>query len=300
MNYITDFFSEAHAALVSQSGYNEKGKHYSEYFDLNSFARMYILHEYTANADGGLASTFFLKLPQDDKLYAVTPWDFDFALFSATTQHRFGIDYSSPYGWVTALSSIPAASAFSGKPIPTLFRSAMGHEEFRDLVAELWEELAPLTEKILEEELPRMAEENRASAVMDAYRWGISYVNSEDRTFRKLQGYIAIKPDDYAAQADAYLRVTEHMADKCRIRVEELNVGLSKDAALVFLSGREGEAYTVPEPMQKLGSELSVPKYSYKGTRIYRWNTSPDLSGAFYNFEDSMLLTERTTVLYAD
>ena len=298
VNYIADLFSDAHDALVSPDGYNEMGKHYSEYFDLDSLAKMYILQEYTMNTDACQTSAFFLKLPGDDKLYAVAPWDFDHSLFSETINTRYGVNLSRPYGWYAAISTIADGNTFSNHSLPTLLHSAMGHEDFRDLVAELWEELAPLTENAIEEQLTHLVADNQASAVMDAYRWGISYLHCADEAYEKMQGLFAVKPEEYSAQADAYLRVVEHMADQCRIRVEELNVGLSEESALVFFSGRQGEAYTLVEPMQKLGSELSVPKYSYKGTRIYRWNTSPDLSGTAYNFEDTMPLTERTMLLY--
>ena len=297
LNYIADLFSDAHAALVSEDGYNEKGKHYSEYFDLDSLARMYVLQEFTMNVDTGLTSAFFLKLPGDDRFYAVAPWDFDHSLFSETTRNRFGFDYSRPYGWFSAISTIPGEFLANGLALPTLFRSAMKHEEFRALAEEYWAELAPLTETVIEQELTRFAAENRASAVMDAYRWGISYADCEDKSRQNMQGQFALQGDDYAAQAEAYLLLTEHLAEKCRIRVEELNVGLSPDAALVFFESATGEAYTVPEPMGKLGSEMPVPCYS-EGKMLYDWNTGSVRSGTAYRFGDTLPLTERTMVLY--
>lgn len=297
VDYIGGLFSDAHAALLAQDGYNSKGKHYSEYFDLDSLARMYILQEYTMNIDASLTSAYFLKLPDDDKLYAVAPWDFDHSLFAETTGHRFGIDLSQPYGWFAAIGSIPRNAGVMDKPTPTLLQSAMRHEEFRDMVAELWEELAPLTEELIEEELPRMAEENKVSAVMDAYRWGYSYKScEEDKAYTK-QGSIYLQAEEYQEQTAAYLQVVEHLRDKCRIRVGELNVGLAKDAALVFFVGRNGESYTVIEPMLPIGASMPVP--GYIGTpKTYRWNTRPNWSGTFYNYKDNMPLTQRTTILY--
>ncbi len=298
LNYIADLFSDAHAALVAEDGYNEKGKHYSEYFDLDSLARMYILEEYTMNIDAGLTSAYFLKLPGDDKLYAVAPWDFDHSLFSQGTMDRFGVDLSEPYGWFAAIGSMPLNHAYAKKSMPTLFQSAMRHGEFRELVIELWTELSPLAEAAIEEELSTASQTQQASAVMDAFCWGISYARCKE--YSASGSTMPTNAEEYyEEQAETYLKIVKNMQEKCRIRLQELNTGLSEDSAILFFAGKNGEAYCVVEPIQKIGATITVPGYVGGKPFIYRWNTRIDGSGKTYDYQDTITLTERSMTLYA-
>lgn len=79
MNYIANLFSDFEQALYSKTGYNDKGKYYTEYCDLESLVRVYVLEEITKNWDAYIGSIFFYKDTSGNstKIYAGPVWDFD-------------------------------------------------------------------------------------------------------------------------------------------------------------------------------------------------------------------------------
>lgn len=61
MEYIATLFGEMEEAIMSKSGYNRLGKHYSEYADVDSLAYAYIMAELGRNYDAGSSSMYFYK-----------------------------------------------------------------------------------------------------------------------------------------------------------------------------------------------------------------------------------------------
>lgn len=61
VKYISTLFGEMEAAIMSSTGYNHLGKHYSEYMDVDSFAYAYIIAEFSRNYDAGSSSMYFYK-----------------------------------------------------------------------------------------------------------------------------------------------------------------------------------------------------------------------------------------------
>ena len=53
---------------------------FEQYFDLESWAKMYLLQLYTMNSDAYYGSFYFYYNHTDGKLYACSPWDFDWSL----------------------------------------------------------------------------------------------------------------------------------------------------------------------------------------------------------------------------
>lgn len=80
--YIRAFVQELEDAIYSETGYNALGKHYSEYVDVDSLIKVYLIQEITGNADGSYTSFYFWKESDtkgDGKLHAGPVWDFDLA-----------------------------------------------------------------------------------------------------------------------------------------------------------------------------------------------------------------------------
>lgn len=78
--YIRNFVQEMEDALYSDTGYNSLGKHYSEYIDVDSLIRAYLVQEIVMNSDGTFTSFFLWKDSDrtgDGKLHFGPPWDFD-------------------------------------------------------------------------------------------------------------------------------------------------------------------------------------------------------------------------------
>lgn len=80
IEYISNLFQEIEDAIKSDDGYNKKtGKHYSEYIDMKSWVRKYIVEEFSKNHGGGCTSSYFYKLPDNvsGKVYGGPVWDYD-------------------------------------------------------------------------------------------------------------------------------------------------------------------------------------------------------------------------------
>ena len=97
VEYIRQFVQDAEDAIYSEDGYNSKGKHYSDYIDVDSMIKCYLMKEISMDADGTMASLFLWKdsdLKGDGKLHFSPVWDFDFAYgsFSSSKTNSDG-DY---------------------------------------------------------------------------------------------------------------------------------------------------------------------------------------------------------------
>ncbi len=138
VEYMGSFYQDFEDAVFSEDGYNDKGKHYSEYIDVESFAKYYLLTEYAENGDSNITSVFMYKesdVTGDGLIHAGPVWDYDSALgnnggtkyFEATvkltnTQQQY---YSVCKSYNTDYLHIYAA----------LYR----HSDFREVVAEVYE-----------------------------------------------------------------------------------------------------------------------------------------------------------------
>jgi len=94
IEYISGYWQEMEDALYSDTGYNSLGKHYSEYIDTLSYARQYLIEEWSGDWDAGITSNYFYK-DANGKICAGPIWDFD----SAANNVRAGHTISDPMQW---------------------------------------------------------------------------------------------------------------------------------------------------------------------------------------------------------
>ena len=89
---IQTWLQAAWNAIRSEDGYNSEGKYYTEYIDIESFARMYLVHEYVKSYDVCAGSILFHRDGQGegDKLIAGPLWDLDNAMGSTYQNERLG------------------------------------------------------------------------------------------------------------------------------------------------------------------------------------------------------------------
>lgn len=83
IEYIGTWYSDFEEAVYSESGYNSKGKYYTEYIDVESFAKYYLMTEITMNGDTHITSVFMYKesaIDGDGLLHAGPVWDYDSGL----------------------------------------------------------------------------------------------------------------------------------------------------------------------------------------------------------------------------
>lgn len=287
--YISSFMCEAADALYSEDGYNALGKHYSEYFDMDSFVKMYILQEFTMNLDAGYSSCFFYKDADSDKLIAAPAWDFDNAL--GGSHERFGVNINNPdIWWANTVHYTPALEGGVNQ-IPTIFATAYMHEDFRVLVSEKWAELSGLfgSEETVNR-IDSLAKTNDASAVMNAYRWNLFSDASK-----------------YNDKLNAYYAGTNVIKNFITARTKTLNKGFSDSCAMLYYDANGGAGNVFNNEVVLIGESVTV-----KGTNVAQseitapagcvfagWNTEKDGSGTSYSVGDSITLNGKTTVLYA-
>ena len=84
INYIADYWQDFEDALYSADGYNEKGKYYTEYMDITSFADQWLFYELNTEISMS-SSVYYYKQSEangDGLLHACYPWDMEHALRS--------------------------------------------------------------------------------------------------------------------------------------------------------------------------------------------------------------------------
>ncbi len=89
---IQAWLQDAWDAIRSDTGYNSKGKYYTDYIDIESFAKMYLMHEYVKSYDVCAGSILFHRDGQTEvfKLIAGPLWDLDNAMGSVYQNSSLG------------------------------------------------------------------------------------------------------------------------------------------------------------------------------------------------------------------
>ena len=132
VNYIANFWQEFEDALFAETGYNENGKHYSEYIDVESFAMQWLMYE-LSKEDSMQSSIYYYKesdVSGDGLLHACCPWDMERSYSS--------LDVPEVFGSVSSVSDYWAAF--------------YKHQDFREELATVWfEKMVPAIELMVME-----------------------------------------------------------------------------------------------------------------------------------------------------
>lgn len=177
INYIADFYQDMEDALYSDTGYNSKGKHFSEYIDEESIAKMYLIQEYSLNLDTSITSFYLYKdsdLAGDGKLHMAPVWDFDVAI--GNHAGRDGVSLTDPEVWWANRAQIYNIGGLN------LLAQAVQHDSVKKLIVEQWNEVfRPAVRALLGEEtdyvpeqlktLAEYEQEISASAEMNFFVW---------------------------------------------------------------------------------------------------------------------------------
>ena len=179
MKYVSSLFQSFENAIMADDGIDpDTGKHYSEIADMESLALKYMIEEISENYDGNSSSQYFYK-PADsksEKIYAGPVWDYDSTFGSYAAKHNAKYVLNPAYLWI--------AKGDRTAWYPALFR----HQDFRDLVAELWEDrvkgkveiLLGLSETNTDSlrSIDQMQKAIQSSVAMDKKRWPRPEVSS--------------------------------------------------------------------------------------------------------------------------
>lgn len=154
---------EAFEAAVKQpDGRNpQTDVYYTEYIDLDSFAKKYVLEEVLLNYDAGATSAYYY-IKADGTIYAGPPWDYDSAMGNC---------------FVTDLVQDPETLALGKQHAEgtSLYEYLWGHDDFRQRVAEIYEaDFRPFIEELLNGGIDSYTEYFLASGFMNYVRWRYS------------------------------------------------------------------------------------------------------------------------------
>lgn len=285
VEYISALWQELEDAIYSENGTNALGKHYSDYIDIESFAKMYIIEEFSMDIDAGLSSCYFFKDAKSDKLVASPVWDFDLALGSADFE-RNGVSLRDPSKWFANLLSISRSNTPTGKAFDSVFAKLCKHDDFMTVVKKVWKEnvLPHLGEEKIAS-MKNLAASINASATMDNYFWR-----------RQLDSSYDVVSGAFNSEAESLLNFIEE-------RTAALSKGFGDNAALLFYDANGGSGIMTNEIIASAGEKIKLKNngfdapgvsYAFKG-----WNTAKDGSGKSYKAGDEITLEAGSVTLYA-
>ena len=164
VSYVANRYQDFEDAMFSEDGYSPyTGAYYSDYIDMDSFARKYLLEELVKNLDASFTSQYLYK-PDDTestKFFAGPAWDYDKSI-AASGITDDGINLHDAEGLYAALQ----------RKDSDIWYALYQHEDFRILAAQIFfDELAPQ----MREEFDKMADDYsnyiKDSNVCDIVRW---------------------------------------------------------------------------------------------------------------------------------
>lgn len=291
VNYIASYYQEAEDALYSRTGRNSLGKHYSEYFDMESLAMMYILEEFSLDWDAGQTSCYIYKNSADNKFYVAPAWDFDMSLGNKNIGLKLGVNLLDPNVWFANMNYFNEGRNSATQSYVDCFFTLVyqRHADFRSLVKEKWADFINICSDEYIAGIGAYGEKITASAVMNAYRWN-RYTTSPSYQ-QKVQRY-----------TDDVNELTSFMKD----RVKALSKAFAPDGAIICYDANGGVNKVLDEKIYSVGDVTTVKNYdetSYplnkEGFTFVSWNTEPDGSGDTYYPGEQIQFTADSINLYA-
>ena len=281
VDYISRYYQNFEDALYSPTGYNASGKHYSEYIDVESLARMYIMLEFTANFDG-CSSSFYLYKDVDGKLTCGPAWDFDLGL-----GQQMSNDLINHVPNVADPELLYIQSCFIGNHAEnrkSLLAQAFSHNDFQEVVEKIWaEQFVPYYPEFLES-IETARAEILPSALMNSIRWDIFGTIKLSKVEQRYNEHV----DGVRTYAEA--------------RFPVLNAAYSNDTYFVkYDIGEYGKALVQDLTVYSAESEatvLAAPASNNKNMVFSHWSDTPDGSGTEYKPGDTIVVTENVN-LYA-
>ena len=83
-SYIKDYMNDLDEAIYGDGFKNNSGKSYTEYMDLESAAKYWLIQEFTQNGDAFITPSTYLYKKKDGKLYWGPLWDFDYVAWDSS------------------------------------------------------------------------------------------------------------------------------------------------------------------------------------------------------------------------
>lgn len=192
------FIQSMEHALLAPDGIDpDTGKHWTEFIDLDSWARKYLLEEILGGGDAGFLSQFFFYEgnDRDGKLFAGPPWDYDITM-----------------GYDRMEDSVPNMFYAHREACSPWLHALYGREEFYSRVTQLYgQTFYPLLKTFLEEKFPEYEAQTARAARMDMARWGEDATSETRRERSYMEARAEFLADVWLRNGD-YVEVTVVMA----------------------------------------------------------------------------------------
>lgn len=281
VEYISGYYQDFEDALYSTDGYNSKGKHYSEYIDTDSLARMYLMLEFTANFDS-CSSSFFLWKDVGGKLVAGPAWDYDGSLGHEAPNNL--INHVENTGDPELLYAQTCFISNSAENRKSLLGQAFTHNDFQEKVEDIWADEFSAYYPVFRNNITSFSEAIASSFTMNAVRWNTVGTLDINKIAKR--------------QASAVKVISDYTAT----RFAFLDNAYSPDTYFVkYHIGDYGEALVHDTKIYKNGDRatvLSAPQVSEGNVEFIGWSLNPDGSGKLYSAGDEITVTDNVT-LYA-
>lgn len=273
VEYISSYYQDFEDAARNSDGYNEKGKHYSKYIDVDSMAKMYVFQEYLKNLDAGLTSFYYYK-DVDGKLVAAPAWDFDSAF--GRRYVRNDVKMYEPTGIWAASGKLH--NELENKS--TILSIMCRHVEFRELAQQQWKEYFEPNVEWLLSSLDELYANCQASIIADKCRWKDAGNYNETAEFIDVGIY---KLHKFITERSLFMSET-FSEEKCCIGYQA--------------NGGEGGMYDL-EFYDKGSTIPTMPNAFTNGDKAFLgWNTKANGKGESYENGAEITLKENT-ILYA-
>ena len=163
--YITSYVREAEAALFQTD--TASGRSVWEYFDMDSWARMYLIQDFFVQSDDEFYSFYFYKKNGDPLLYCGPVWDFDLCLGNMNSGDYYRTSAQTLWlrdgrkRWLNRMDQYP---------------------EFRERVAQIYlDEFEPIIRNLMDEEYDATVERLEKITGLNYLRWRKS-LNYREKT----------------------------------------------------------------------------------------------------------------------
>ena len=241
--YIAGYLREAETALYSDDGVNhDTGKSWEDYFDIQSWASMYLMQDFMTQWDVESFSFFLYKDADDPHLYCGPVWDFDLSMGATGLGKLPDVMRLSIWlrehrqGWLTELEKFPAFTealeSFAGK-------------RFFPLLTEYVSEDTKLSIPGFRDYMKTLG----SSVKMDAHRWGEPDHFEEES--EKLLSWIKKRADfwqEYAEDPAAFCKVT------LQYGFRDMDIYIPRGQAIGFVPTEEYGEYFYSSFREKYGS----------------------------------------------
>ena len=175
VQYIQQYYQAFEDAALNDNGYNAQGKHYSEYIDVESYAKLYVFQEFVKNLDAAGTSLFFYK-EEGEKLVAGPVWDVDLGF--GYWVEREGINMADPNSLWVAVGHL--SNELADKE--SIFTILCKHLDFRMEASRQWGDFFAPKIEVLLNNAEEVYGNGKQSIMLDRFKW------SQETTLSEVEG----------------------------------------------------------------------------------------------------------------